>query len=235
MVSPVEGGGPKVITARESADSAASTAAADDWRVVIPSRNDRPELLRALVAVVGPPRIVIVHTAEADVSPSIAGCTNLQYEGPINIQSWWTHGIRAAGSRFVALVNDDVGMRQNVIPTMVKSCLRTKAALARVTGHGLRGNSGYLFLVDTASGIEPDCAFQWWWGDDDLFRQAERGGGVIDVPTTGITHTDGQYQNKPEFAEMIAADYRRYMWKWGEGTNHAHRGVAVGRVNRRED
>ena len=56
--------------------------AINNWKAVIPTRNDRPQLLRNLAAFIGPERIVLVHTAGTEQSPDIEGCLNLRREGP---------------------------------------------------------------------------------------------------------------------------------------------------------
>lgn len=187
---------------------------ADDWMVVVPTRNDRPELLRKLVMTVGPDRMVLVHTTGAEQSPDIEGCLNLRDEEPLNIQAWWATGIKAAGSRYVALVNDDVEMETNIIPMMVGACWKCNRAMARVRGPGIR-HSGWLFVIDTDAGVAPDPAYRWWYGDDDMYRQAELRGGIIDIPVANIKHYDlGQYGAKPEYWPIITADRALYFSRW---------------------
>ena len=186
----------------------------DDWRAVIPTRNDRPELLRNLIATIGPDRTVLVHTADTTKSPDIEGCLNLRNTEPRNIQAWWKMGIEAAGNRYIALVNDDVEMTPNIIPMMVGACWKLNRAMARVCGPGI-AHSGFLFVIDTATGVAPDPAFHWWYGDNDMYRQAELRGGIIDIPVATVKHHDlGQYGGKPEYRPIIKADRALYIKKW---------------------
>jgi len=188
--------------------------ALSDWKAVIPTRNDRPELLRNLIKIIGPANTVIVHTAGTTQSPDIEGCHNIRYEGPKNIQAWWKAGIEAAGTRYIALINDDVELGSNIIPIMVGACWKLNRAMARVHGPGFT-HSGFLFVIDTAAGVSPDTSYQWWYGDNDMYRQAERKGGIIDIPVSDVKHHDlGQYANKPEFRPMIDADRALYRSRW---------------------
>ena len=188
----------------------------DDWKVVIPTRNDCPETLRALVGIIGAEHVVIVHTTDASRSPNVDGCGNIRYEGELNIQSWWKAGIEAAGARYIALINDDVELDWNVVPAMVAACSESEQSLARLQGPGFCP-TGALFVIDTAHGLVPDVGFRWWWGDDDLYRQAEQRNGIIDIPVTGVRHKDDKdYHLNPMFTDIIAADRERYRKKWLE-------------------
>jgi hypothetical protein len=183
-----------------------------DWAAVIPTRNDRPDTLRQLVKSIGPDRVVLVHTDLK--SPDVDGCLNVHYEGPVNIQAWWQVGIEAAGTRYVALINDDVVAPSDCVPALVSACVETGSALAHP--NALEGGpKGWLFVIDTTQ-VAPDTGFQWWCGDDDLFQQARHNGGIVSVPVYGVRHLDlGNYGVHPEFQRMIEQDQERYLSKWG--------------------
>ena len=79
--------------------------------VVIPTRDDHPELLAALVDGCGVPRerIVLVNTGDHPVSRYRTRVVTDR--GQVNIQRWWNRGIdyaEAMGATHVAVLNDDV-------------------------------------------------------------------------------------------------------------------------------
>jgi GT2 family glycosyltransferase len=182
-----------------------------DWAAVIPTRGDRPDVLAALVGSIGPDRVVLVHTSPQ--SPYRDGCCNVYYEGPVNIQAWWQAGIEVSGARYAALVNDDTVVPPDCIPALV-SALAPGYALAHPDSPQ-EVPKGWLFAIDRTR-IAPDTGFQWWHGDDDLFRQAEHSGGIIAVLVRGARHLDlGEYGSSPDFMRMIEQDKARYFDKWG--------------------
>ena len=181
----------------------------------MPTRNDHPAMLLDLVGVIGPDHMIIVHTTTPDISPDIDGCINLRHEGELNIQAWWKTGIRAAGTRYVALINDDVGLKFNIIPLMVGACRDSGRSLARVVGPNVPRKSGFLFVIDTDHGLMPDTGFRWWWGDDDLYHQAEQRHGIVEIPAEGVEHADdSNYHLNPAFTDIITADKEYYRQKW---------------------
>jgi hypothetical protein len=135
-------------------------------------------------------QFAVVVTAP-DVRPPV-GCLVLPDFGAINIHRWWLRGIMAAvdhGARYVAVINDDVLLDADTLPTLVAALEETGAAIASPGGdvHVTDPNPGLpmtlvgsCYVLDTATGLRPDQRFRWWFGDNFLDLRARRDfGGVV--------------------------------------------------------
>jgi hypothetical protein len=65
-----------------------------------------------------------------------------------------------------------------------------------------------------------DEGFHWWFGDDDLVAQIERGGGRVAISGgTWVVHVNGGSQTMldgvPQVYPCLARDYERMLTKWG--------------------
>lgn len=164
--------------------------------MTIPTAGARPELLRNLIRDCGLPldRVVIVRTRPGVALPEGVVCID-DFESP-NIQRWWTLGICKAvelGASAVAVLNDDVRVSPETLPSLHSKLLETKAAIAspRRPEFPLGLHKGWLipyeprlwgslWVLRVDSGLMPDQRYVWWYGDNDLDIRARRdSGGVV--------------------------------------------------------
>lgn len=196
---------------------------ADLW-VTIPSAGRAT--LQGAIDTCGVPRdrIVIVDTSgtvQAD------GCHVVRDDGPINIQRWWNAGIdraQALGATHVAVLNDDIRLGPGALDTLLDALTRTGAAVATPGNMGHvtdprrdRGRTidGACWLLDLSTGLRPDEAYRWWYGDDDLDWRARRGhGGVMatPIPWRHLHHAEATMQ-RPDLMALARADGER--WRLG--------------------
>ena len=172
--------------------------------MTVPTAGSRPELLAALINDCGlpPERIVIVATRAGLVLPK--GVVVLEDLDSPNIQRWWARGIQAAhdrGATFVAVVNDDIQMTPQTLPTLAAELERTGAAIASPSRPPFRDGRhtrplvpyeprlwGSLWVLRLDSGLRPDPRYVWWYGDNDLDIRARRHHG-------GVVLADVEYQH----------------------------------------
>lgn len=180
--------------------------------------------LEAAIDSTGVPRerVVVVATREGVVVPD--GCRSLLDLDEINIHRWWNVGIRvctAHGARYVAVINDDVRLDADTLPTLLGAMTATRAALAtpgsagHVTDpspHLTRTLIGSCWLLDTETGLRPDERYRWWYGDDDLDLRARRDHGGI---ATADCHFEHLHPNEltattPELIALTELDAQRW-------------------------
>ena len=164
--------------------------------MTVPTAGSRPELLAGLIADCGlpPEQVVIVATRAGLNLPG--GVVVLEDLDTPNIQRWWALGIQAAqdrGATVVAVVNDDIRMTPQTLPTLAAELSRTGAAVASPSRPPFRNGRhtrplipyeprlwGSLWVLRLASGLRPDTRYVWWYGDNDLDIRARRHhGGVV--------------------------------------------------------
>ena len=167
--------------------------------MTIPTAGSRPDLLAALIRDCGLPhdRIVVVVTREGVELPE--DVVVLNDLGPANIQRWWAKGIEEAerrGATSVAVVNDDIQLTAETLPTLAAALGRTGAAIASPSREQFRNGLhkrplipyeprlwGSLWVLRLDSGLRPDERYVWWYGDNDLDIRARRHhGGVVLAP-----------------------------------------------------
>lgn len=167
--------------------------------MTVPTAGAHPDLLEGLIRDCGLPldRIVIVETKPGVELPD--GVIRIQAFGPPQIQHWWTLGIDEAerrGATAVAVLNDDMRVTPDTLPSLHQALVETGAAVAspsREQFHdGLHRRPlipyeprlwGSIWVLDLATGLRPDTRYVWWYGDNDLDIRARRDhGGVVLVP-----------------------------------------------------
>lgn len=156
--------------------------------VVIPTRDDHPELLAALVDGCGVPRerIVLVNTGDHPVSRYRTRVVTDR--GQVNIQRWWNRGIdyaEAMGATHVAVLNDDVRLAPGSLARMMRALADADATLAWADSGRM---TGWAWLLRLDRGVRPDERFRWWYGDNDLHDRATVNGGVAYTPDSGVEH-----------------------------------------------
>lgn len=174
--------------------------------VVVPTRGDRPYLSAIVEAAQCP--VVVVLTADTDID--IPGARVVVDVGPVNIQRWWNRGIDAAGTTYVVVLNDDVTIPPGLPALMAAELERTGASICYAGSPNL---TGWAFALNVDHGIRPDERFRWWWGDNDLHRQACQLHGVCHVDVDVAHHHPNSAL--AAFEEIVELDRLAFAAKWG--------------------
>lgn len=167
--------------------------------MTVPTAGAHPQLLADLVRECGlPPEQVILVATVADVELP-EGVIRIDDLGPRNIQRWWRAGIDEAekrGATAVAVLNDDIRLTPQTLPTLHRELVATGAAIASPARAEFRTGVhrrplvpyeprlwGSIWMLDLKTGLRPNETFVWWYGDNDLDIRARRHhGGVVLVP-----------------------------------------------------
>ena len=157
-------------------------------------------------------RIVIVNTVECE---PVEGVHNLWDLDEVNIHRWWNKGINFAeenGATHVAVLNDDLQLADdplNRIANAVSNGNHKIGIPIPFLGH----ICGYCWVLSLESGIRPDENYRWWYGDNDLFLQAE--GWIVGVPAK-VRHIEPNWQtsSNPYLMELTKADAEYFHKKW---------------------
>jgi len=75
--------------------------------------------------------------------------------------------------------------------------------------------AGYAFVLDGDKGIRADEQFRWWYGDDDIARQARALGGVALADGADVEHRHPNSTTVGVLADVAKDDRGRYKRKWG--------------------
>lgn len=171
------------------------------------------------------PQVGAVITVSHDAPYVRKGPYTIQYsEFPPNISYMWNLGLDKAAllakredEHFVAVLNDDA-----IVPPdwfdRVEASMRDMGAAAGCVHRSFDERmAGYAFVLRGSAGLRCDEQFHWWYGDDDLQRQAERAGGVAFANGQDVEHRhpNGSMSGDPIFAMIAAEDSQRYKEKWG--------------------
>ncbi len=169
---------------------------------------------------ISPEKIVIVHTVESE---PIEGVNNIWDLDPINIHRWWNRGIdiaRTFGADYIAVLNDDVKLKNNPINKIAYGMNKLKATLGYplpYSGH----IPGYCWVLDIKSNIRADENLRWWYGDDDIRMQATILGEVIYVPVeVNHLHPNQLTSDNKDLMELTKADEILFKTKWQEIINN---------------
>ena len=161
---------------------------------------------------ISPEKIVIVHTVESE---PIEGVNNVWDLDPVNIQRWWNRGIdiaRTFGADYIAVLNDDVKLKNNPINKIANKMRDTKSIVGYpVPNIGI----GYCWVLDIKSNIRADENFRWWYGDDDIKRKAELQGEIIYVPAeVEHLHPNHLTSANEDLMKLTVADKEYFEKKW---------------------
>ncbi len=159
-----------------------------------------------------PERIVIVHTVESE---PIDGVNNIWDLEPVNIHRWWNKGIdvaRVFGADYIAVLNDDLKLKNDPINKIAQEMRRTKAILGYPKPNiGI----GYCWMLDIKSNIRADENLRWWYGDNDIQHKAALQGEFIFVPCeVQHIHPNELTASNPELMELTKADQIYFNKKW---------------------
>ena len=164
---------------------------------------------------ISPEKIVIVHTVESE---PIEGVNNIWDLDPVNIHRWWNRGIdvaRTFGADYIAVLNDDVVLKNNPINKIAYGMNKLKATLGYplpYAGH----IPGYCWVLDIKSNIRADENFRWWYGDDDIRLKAKELGEVVYIPAeVEHLHPNHLTSTNEELMELTKADQTYFEEKWG--------------------
>lgn len=163
-------------------------------------------------------QIVIVHTVESE---PIEGVHNVWDLDPPNIQRWWNTGIdiaRANGGEYIAVLNDDLILKDNPINKIVQGMKKEGAILGYPhphTGNGATHTAGYCWVLDLSSGIRTDETYRWYFGDDDLLLQVLGLGKAVYVPAE-VEHMHGVVGTaQSEYLQQLTVlDKKYFIEKW---------------------
>ena len=161
---------------------------------------------------ISPEKIVIVHTVESE---PIEGVNNVWDLDPVNIHRWWNRGIdiaRTFGADYIAVLNDDVKLKNNPINKIANRMRDTKSIVGYpVPNIGI----GYCWVLDIKSNIRADETFRWWYGDDDIRRKAELQGEIIYVPAeVEHLHPNHLTSANEDLMKLTVADKEYFEKKW---------------------
>lgn len=180
--------------------------------LTVPTRFNRPTLEPLIAAAVPIATVVVVHTEPGHTD--IPGAINA-HDYRASIQQWWNTGLDLCDGPTL-VVNDDIVASTDDLAQVYTSLERCD--LVYLAGHRI-GHvtplTGWCFGL-RPDRIRPDEAFQWWYGDDDLYRRAVRDGLRIEAIESNIRHerVPVAFEN-PVHAAMVAADADLFQARWG--------------------
>jgi hypothetical protein len=163
-------------------------------------------------------QIVIVHTVESE---PIEGVRNVWDLDPPNIHRWWNTGIdiaRANGGEYIAVLNDDLILKDNPINKIVQGMKEEGAVLGYPyphSGNGATKVAGYCWVLDLSSGLRTDETYRWYFGDDDLLLQVLGLGKAVYVPAE-VVHLHGVVGTAQSkyLQQLTVLDKKYFIEKW---------------------
>ena len=163
-------------------------------------------------------QIVIVHTVESE---PIEGVRNVWDLDPPNIHRWWNTGIdiaRANGGEYIAVLNDDLILKDNPINKIVQGMKEEGAVLGYPyphSGNGATKTAGYCWVLDLSSGLRTDETYRWYFGDDDLLLQVLGLGKAVYVPAE-VEHLHGVVGTAQSqyLQQLTVLDKKYFIEKW---------------------
>lgn len=210
---------------------------------VIPSGNRLAELT-ALTKVLAEDgvNVIVVNTGyEHEEISQLGTPDNLVYiydatRDPVNIQSWWAHGLRWAkemndsrgGEEYVvAVLNDDIVIKNGFVHELAAGIFRHDVVLSYPDVYGLQFDqdfhqpshwrmSGYAFALRGSAEIYPDERFVWWGGDQSMEWEAFTKGGTVLVASATVQHLYPNQSTVGELAEAAGRDRETFKEIWGQ-------------------
>ena len=179
--------------------------------ITIPTRFDRDLIWPRIEACKQVAELVIVHTEPGhDDVPEVVNVRDYSR----SIQHWWNSGLdRCSGPTLV--LNDDIVAAPEDLATMLEEL--TRADVVYLAGHRVGHATpltGWCYGIHPDR-IRPDTDFQWWGGDDDLFKRAVRDGLTISALHLPIEHRRGEAAfHDPIHAAMAHEDMKLLAERW---------------------
>lgn len=190
--------------------------------LVIPTRGDHPDLLRAIIATSGlpPERIAVVWTGDGWCPDADLAATIIHDTGEPNIHRWWNAGLNLLAERGctrVAVLNDDVVIAPDTLPNLARGLAGATLALLAEDGP-----SGHCFMLALDHGVRPDESYRWYSGDLQLIADATLFRGVMRVDAWCLhLHATEATAASPELAALAAADDALYDSRHPAGSRFA--------------
>lgn len=190
---------------------------------VVPT-HDRPVDFADCLAAIGPQVdhvVVVSHDASyAQVEWATKGISVVPYrEYPPNISRMWNLGLdrvqwlSADEPYDVAILNDDAIVPPGWFTKITEGMRARGAVMGSAPRPGCPGMvSGFAFILDGGADLRADEQFHWWFGEDDLQRQA---GGAALIHGVEVEHRHPSSTTVGVLAEIAGADQARYAAKWG--------------------
>ena len=183
----------------------------DTVGLVIPTRGDHLDMLRATIATSGlpPERVAVVWNGDGWCPDADLAATVIHDTGEVNIHRWWNAGIDLLAERGctrVAVLNDDVVISPETLPRMVRGLGGATLALLA------DGPSGHCWVLDVTHGVRPDESYRWYSGDLQLIADATQARGVMRVSDAWCLHLHPTAATvaSPELVALAAADDALY-------------------------
>jgi GT2 family glycosyltransferase len=206
-------------------------------RVAVITTHDRPKDFEDCVAAIATQVDMLAVVAHgmpdyvwevlgAYTKPSRPALMVIPYEAEVlNISKMWNMGFAAAehyavyGTGYqrqydVAVLNDDAIVPPDWFKRVVLEMRLMSAAAGAAARAGDPRMAGFAFIVDGDSGIRADEQFEWWYGDDDIARQANSLGGVAQPWGLDVEHRHPNSTTVGILAEKARDDRGRYKRKW---------------------
>lgn len=211
--------------------------------VCIPTVGASPHLSRLIETLQADDAVkrIDLFVNEHDALPVVAGQLTdhervaFHHAEPKTIYPAWNWAIRQARSdgQLLAILNDDISLP----PDPITAALEYWAGHSDVavlgfdhTGtvpagrlHFCRGTirhhgiPGFAFLVDPDKVTEVDTQFRWWFGDDDLFFNAEKHGHRLARCSVPVQHEAETTASTRTWTHTIRfQDQERFKSKWGD-------------------
>jgi glycosyltransferase involved in cell wall biosynthesis len=201
---------------------------------VIPVR-DRHELTSALLDQLALPadRIVLVDNGSTTPARDVfAGRARVVDHPERNISALWNAGLdliaaEHAGPYNIAVLNNDLSVPPGFLSGLANGLRARPDHLIAYPDHERRlpagicdsvgRMSGFAFMVRGEAGLRLDPQFVWWYGDDDLARQARERGQVVCVGGLHLEHLEPNHSTEadPALQALARDDQARFEAKWG--------------------
>lgn len=179
--------------------------------VVIPTRFTSPLLPALIEAAQQVAEVIIVHTEAGH--PPVHGCVNVLDERR-NIHHWWLTGLDASNGGPTLICNDDITATPEALRTML-DLLADADLVVLPKDYGTTPLSGWCYGIHEGGPLEPDPAYTWWYGEDDIWQRAIRNNLRIVTADVDVKHDRGDSPILPrEFKQAVAADRRLYARRW---------------------
>jgi hypothetical protein len=198
-------------------------------RFAVITTRDRPDDYRDCVEAIAP-QVDAVFTvchvpgpgpAPAYITKMLSFEETLFYSERLpNISAMWNLGLDAVAFRArsmyydVALLNDDAIVPPEWFHNVTQAMRWYGAAAGAVQQRNDPRMAGFAFILDGKQELRADEQFQWWYGDTDIARRAERLGGLALAPGREVEHRHPNSTTVGELAEIAAEDHKRYRRKW---------------------
>lgn len=152
--------------------------------IIIPTRLERPSIYPLIEAANKVDFVILVYT-QPDL-PRIKDVLIVD-DYTRNIQHWWNSGLMFADEKALIL-NDDIKATSEDLIDMLDQLEDSDLVYTGGRPHDHASPmSGWAFGL-RPDVLRPDNAFQWWYGEDDIYLRAQKHGLRITEVPTNIQH-----------------------------------------------